>query len=82
MTNERDTAGSFTIGFLVGAAIGVAIGFLYAPRPGKETRAFIMEKAEEVKEKAIEVAEKAKEAAAEAREKVQERLGVKKPAAE
>jgi len=44
----------------------VAIGFLYAPKSGKETRAMLREKAGEVKEKTSEVTEKAKEVAIEA----------------
>jgi len=74
--NEKDT-GSFAIGFLVGAVVGVAIGFLYAPKAGKETRAMLKEKAMEVKEKAGEVTEKAKEAATEAGKKVIDKLGHK-----
>lgn len=70
---EKDTGTSFAIGFILGAAVGVAIGFLYAPQPGRETRALLKEKAERA-------AEKAKEAAAEAREKVAGKLGRKKPA--
>ena len=45
----------------VGAAIGLAVGFLYAPRPGREMRATIREKAEEAKDKAEEIIEEAKE---------------------
>jgi len=74
--NDRDS-GSFAIGFIVGAVVGVAIGFLYAPKAGSETRALIMEKTGEVRDKATEVAEKAREAAVEARKKVEERLGHK-----
>jgi len=81
---DRDTGSSFAIGFIIGAIAGVAIGFLYAPKAGKETRALlkekageVKEKAEEVKEKAGEVAEKAKVAAAEARKRVGEKLGRK-----
>ena len=70
---EKDTGASFAIGFILGAAVGVAIGFLYAPQPGRETRALLKEKAERA-------AEKAKEAAAEAREKVAGKLGRKKTA--
>ncbi len=70
---EKDTGTSFAIGFILGAAVGVAIGFLYAPKPGRETRALLKEKAERA-------AEKAKEAAAEAREKVAGKLGRKKTA--
>ena len=68
-------SGSFAIGFLLGAFAGVAIGFLYAPKPGKETRALLMEKAEEVKERAEEVTGKAREAATDAGKRVKDRLG-------
>ena len=79
--SDRDTGSSFAIGFIIGAVAGVAIGFLYAPKAGKETRALLREKADEVKEKAVEVkekaaevTEKAKEKAAEARKRVGEKL--------
>ncbi len=72
--SEKET-GSFAMGFILGAIAGVAIGFLYAPKAGKETRALLREKAEEVKEKASEMTEKAKEVATEAGKRVVERLG-------
>ena len=72
--SDKDTGSSFAIGFIIGAIAGVAIGFLYAPKAGKETRALLREKAEEVKEKAGEVAEKAKEAATEAKKRVGEKF--------
>jgi gas vesicle protein len=75
--SDRDTGSSFIVGFIIGAVAGVAIGFLYAPKAGKETRALLKEKAVEVREKAGEVAEKAKEAAAVAKRRVGERLGRK-----
>jgi gas vesicle protein len=71
---ERDSGASFAIGFLLGAVVGVAIGFLYAPKPGKETRALLKEKAEMAAEKAKETAEKAKEAAVKTEKRVEERL--------
>lgn len=77
---DKDTGLSFTTGFILGAVVGVAIGFLYAPKPGKETRELLKEKAEKTKAKASEVAEKAKEAAAEARERVEEKVGRRKTA--
>ena len=79
--SDRDTGSSFAIGFIIGAVAGVAIGFLYAPKAGKETRALLKEKAEEVKEKAGEVTEKAKEAAAGAKKRVGEKFGHKEEAA-
>ena len=48
---EKDSGASFAVGFLFGAVVGVAIGFLYAPKPGRETRAMLKEKAETAAEK-------------------------------
>ncbi|MBU2535457.1 MAG: YtxH domain-containing protein [Chloroflexota bacterium] len=76
---EKDTGASFAVGFLFGAVIGVAIGFLYAPKPGSETRAMLKEKAETAAEKAKETAEKAREAAVAAEHRVEEKLGRRKP---
>jgi gas vesicle protein len=69
--------GNFALGFLLGAVAGIAIGFLYAPKTGKETRAMLREKAGELREKAGEVTEKAREMAVEAGKKVRERMGGK-----
>lgn len=77
---DKDTGFSFTTGFILGAVVGVAIGFLYAPKPGKETRELLKEKAEKAKAKADEVAEKAKETAAETRGRVEEKLSRRKTA--
>ena len=48
------------VGFIMGAAIGVAVGMLYAPRAGAETRAMISDKADEVKEKVSEAVDMVK----------------------
>ena len=45
--SEKDTSSHFLVGFIVGTVVGVAIGFLYAPKSGKETRALLKEKAGE-----------------------------------
>ena len=61
--SDKDNVTSFAIGFVVGATIGIAVGFLYAPRPGEEMRAMIREKAGKTKEKAEEIIEEARERA-------------------
>ena len=75
--SDKDT-GSFGIGFFLGAVVGLAIGFLYAPKPGMETRELLKEKAEKAREKASEVAEKAKKATTEAEKRVGTKLSRKK----
>jgi gas vesicle protein len=55
--------GNLGMGFLLGAVVGVAIGMLYAPRTGTETRHMIADKADEVKEKVNEAVEMVKEKA-------------------
>jgi gas vesicle protein len=72
--SEKDGGSSFLIGFIIGAVAGIAVGFLYAPKSGRETRALLKEKVGEVREKATEVTEKAKEVASEAGRRVRERL--------
>jgi gas vesicle protein len=72
--SDKDTGSSFAIGFLIGAVVGVAVGFLYAPKAGKETRALLKQKAEEVKEKAGEVTSRVTESAREAGKKVRDKL--------
>ena len=72
--SEKEGGSSFLIGFIIGAVAGVAVGFLYAPKSGKETRALLKEKVGEVKEKASEMTEKAREVAAEAGRRVRDKL--------
>jgi gas vesicle protein len=49
------------LSFLVGTALGVVIGLLIAPRPGKETREVLKEKAREYLEEGQKVYETSKE---------------------
>ena len=61
--SASDSATSFGIGLLVGVAAGIAIGVLYAPRAGSETRTMLKEKAEAAKDRAEEIIDEAKERA-------------------
>jgi gas vesicle protein len=59
---SRDDGNGF-LWFLTGLGIGAAIGVLYAPKSGRETRELIMQKAEEGKEYARDSAQKARDQA-------------------
>jgi gas vesicle protein len=65
--SEKEGGSNFLVGFVIGAIAGVAIGLLYAPKSGKETRALLKEKASSVTEK---IRGTAKEAEKKAREKL------------
>ncbi|MFH1031600.1 MAG: YtxH domain-containing protein [Chloroflexota bacterium] len=65
-----DSATGFGLGLLAGAIIGVAIGFLYAPKSGRETRAMLKERAEDIRDQAEDVMEKAKEKVAQVKGKL------------
>jgi gas vesicle protein len=43
---------SNAVGLLAGVAVGVAVGMLFAPASGEETRALIMDKVQDVQERA------------------------------
>lgn len=60
---EKENAAGFGIGLLAGLAIGAAIGILYAPQSGRETREKLKHKVGETREKAEEILEEAKERA-------------------
>jgi gas vesicle protein len=62
-TEMRRDWGSMGMGFVLGAFVGVAIGMLYAPRAGIETRTMIAEKADEVKDKVNEAVDMVKDKA-------------------
>jgi gas vesicle protein len=46
--------GTLGIGILAGAVVGGVVALLFAPKSGKETRAFIKEKAGDIKDKVSE----------------------------
>ncbi len=51
MAKKKSNAGKF----ILGAAVGAALGILFAPKSGKETRAALKKKAGELIEKAKEI---------------------------
>ncbi|HOG18099.1 MAG TPA: YtxH domain-containing protein [Syntrophales bacterium] len=72
----------FMKGLLIGGLIGVAVGVLYAPKSGKETREDItrkteelMDKAKEEYERAVQASKRAYEAAREKVEEAEEKAG-------
>jgi gas vesicle protein len=75
--SDKDSGSNFLAGFIVGAIAGLAIGFLYAPKSGRETRAYLKEKAGTMKERTSEITGRAKEAAREAGKVVKEKLSHK-----
>ena len=48
--SDKDSGPSFGIGLILGLAVGVAIGFLFAPQSGKEARGMVKDKADDVSE--------------------------------
>ena len=60
---DNGMAKGLVIGLLAGAVFGVAVGMLYAPKSGAETREMLREKAMEAREKAGEMIDKVKERA-------------------
>lgn len=72
--SEKEGGSSFLIGFIIGTVTGMAVGFLYAPKSGKETRALLKEKVGDVREKASEMTGKAREIASETGRRVRGKL--------
>lgn len=55
MANNREAevgGGMFFLGLLLGAAVGAALGLLYAPRAGEEMRRDLAQRSEELYEQA------------------------------
>lgn len=61
MKPGNNGAGTIIGAVAIGAAIGLAVGFLYAPKPGKETRKILKDKALIAKAKASDIIKKSKE---------------------
>ena len=73
--NDRNGGSGFAVGLLVGAVLGLAIGFLFAPKSGEETRQLLKDKAELARERAGEAVQKVRETAAEVTKKAQSKMG-------
>ncbi len=67
--SDCNNSGSFMSGMLFGLLVGGALGLLYAPQSGKETRKFIKAKAMFAKDKVLEGIDTAKEEAVEFKQK-------------
>ena len=52
---DSSSAPGFLVGFALGAVIGLAAAFLLAPRPGKETRELVKDKAATIPETVREI---------------------------
>lgn len=59
--SEEEEGGLFPNGLIIGGLIGLALGILYAPSPGSETRAKLKEKIKELKEDSEKAVEEIKE---------------------
>jgi gas vesicle protein len=57
----KDSGSGFVTGLIMGALIGVVVGFLYAPQSGTETRRLVKEKTEVIKEKAARAARRVRD---------------------
>lgn len=55
--SEKNDFGAFLIGFIVGGLTGAAVSLLFAPQTGEDTRAFIRDKAIELRGKGSDVYE-------------------------
>jgi gas vesicle protein len=53
MPDKEVPESSFFVGFLIGAFVGIAFGFLYAPRLRVGTQKLLREKAKKMREKTL-----------------------------
>ena len=74
--SDRESSGF--LWFLTGLGIGAAIGVLYAPRSGRETRETLVSRAEEGRDRVVERAQRAREQANEWVDKGREMLNQQK----
>ncbi len=58
--SDKDTGKGSAVALAFGMLVGLVLGFLYAPRPGKETRELIRTKAKEAQKRVGEITDQAK----------------------
>ena len=65
MEEKRNNSGTgyFLTSLIIGLAVGLAIGFLYAPRSGEETRTRLSRRAKIAEARAVKAVKKSTEAA-------------------
>lgn len=72
--SESSNTGEIVLAFLVGGLVGTAVGLLYAPRSGKETRQRIKGMSEDlsdrIKTMGEDIKEHAEQAVSDAKEKI------------
>lgn len=73
--SEKNDFGAFLIGFLVGGLTGAAVSLLFAPQSGEETRAFIRDKAIELRDRGAEVYEDVRVKADDAWQETKQKAG-------
>jgi gas vesicle protein len=61
--SAKDTAEGLGIGFLLGTAVGLILGILYAPHSGRITRGLVDERLQEVTRRAEKIIEEARDKA-------------------
>jgi gas vesicle protein len=67
-------SGNFFTGLLVGTVIGIAVGLIFAPQSGAETRQMLKQKASVAKEKAAKVKERVQKASTDIKGKLESQL--------
>ena len=72
--SRGSTLAGVGVGLAIGTILGLAIGFLFAPKSGVETREMLRERADEIKGKASDVIEKSRERVGGIVEKGKERM--------
>ena len=71
---ENESNNGLLAGLLLGAAIGIGLGLLYAPRPGRETREMLRQRADEVRNRTGALGDDLREKATQFTETVKERV--------